>query len=121
MIHVQVVDSRVFSVNLHTGATIDWYVAIVVTSGGPRWIDTQTIYSGCGRFLICLLSFIVKRDIDKSSESNNLSNVVPPGWYVTRGGGRGGAGAGLLAGLEVNSLDTWDLARLGWLKVRAGN
>ena len=38
MIHVQVVDSRVFSVNLHTGATIDWYVAIVVTSGGPRWI-----------------------------------------------------------------------------------
>ena len=38
VIHVQVVDSRVFSVNLHTGATIDWYVAIVVTSGGPRWI-----------------------------------------------------------------------------------
>ena len=37
VIHVQVVDSRVFSVNLHTGATIDWYVAIVVTSGGPRW------------------------------------------------------------------------------------
>ena len=32
----------------------------------------------------------------------------------------GGAGAGLLAGLEVNSLDTWDLARLGWLKVTAG-
>ena len=47
--------------------------------------------------------------------------MVPPGWYVTRGGGRGGAGAGLLAGLQVNSLDTWDLARLGWLKVRAGN
>ena len=43
--------------------------------------------------------------------------MVPPGWYVTRGGGRGGAGAGLLAGLQVNSLDTWDLARLGWLKV----
>ena len=37
VIHVQVVDSRVFSVNLHTGATIDWYVGIVVTSGGPRW------------------------------------------------------------------------------------
>ena len=32
-----------------------------------------------------------------------------------------GRGAGLLAGLEVNSLDTWDLARLGWLKVTAGN
>ena len=47
--------------------------------------------------------------------------MVPPGWYVTRGGGRGGARAGLLAGLEVNSLDTWDLARLGWLKVTAGN
>ena len=43
--------------------------------------------------------------------------MVPPGWYVTRAGGRGEAGAGLLAGLEVNSLDTWDLARLGWLKV----
>ena len=43
--------------------------------------------------------------------------MVPPGWYVTWGGGRGGAGAGLLAGLQVNSLDTWDLARLGWLKV----
>ena len=47
--------------------------------------------------------------------------MVPPGWYVTRAGGRGEAGAGLLAGLEVNSLDTWDLARLGWLKVRVGN
>ena len=46
--------------------------------------------------------------------------MVPPGWYVTRAGGRGEAGAGLLAGLEVNSLDTWDLARLGWLKVARG-
>ena len=46
--------------------------------------------------------------------------MVPPGWYVTRAGARGGAGAGLLAGLEVNSLDTWDLARLGWLKVARG-
>ena len=29
-----VVDRRMFSVDLNTGAAIDWYVSIVISSGG---------------------------------------------------------------------------------------
>ena len=48
--------------------------------------------------------------------SGGPSSLVPPGWYVTRDAVRPGQ-AELRAGLELNHIDTWDVTKLGWLKL----
>ena len=81
----EVVDSRVFNVDLNTGAMMDWYLRIVVSSAGP-------------------------------------STLLSPGWYVSRE-----AGGSLLsphshhltAGLDINSLHSWDVSKPGWVKAGA--
>ena len=81
----EVVDSRMFNVNLNTGAMIDWYVRIVISSAGP-------------------------------------STLLSPGWYVSREASRSLLSAQsdqLTAGLDINSLHTWDVTKPGWVKAGA--
>ena len=75
-----VLDTRLFTINLNTGASLDWYVSIVIGSGGP-------------------------------------STRLSPGWYVSTDRGHRST---LLSGVSVNSIDTWDVSRHGWVKQAPG-
>ena len=51
-------------------------------------------------------------DVTLQVSSPGPSTLVPAGWYVVPQSQR----HSLLAGLEVNELDSWDVRKLGWLK-----
>ena len=78
----EVVDSRMFNVNLNTGALIDWYISIVISSAGP-------------------------------------TTLLSPGWYVTRDVVSPTSSHQLIAGLDLNSLHSWDVTKPGWIKAGA--
>ena len=44
------------------------------------------------------------------------STLVPPGWYVALDTDTLSASHTLLAGLDINPLDGWDVTKLGWMK-----
>ena len=48
--------------------------------------------------------------------SSGPSTLVPPGWYVTPDTQTSSLTHTLLAGLQVNDLDGWDVTKLGWMK-----
>ena len=76
----EVVDTRMFTVNLNTGASIDWYVNIVISGGGH-------------------------------------TPLLTPGWFVTHDSSNPDNSI-LLTGLSINGLDTWDVTKLGWMKMK---
>lgn len=49
-------------------------------------------------------------DVSLQVSTSGPTNMVPMGWYVVKGQNT------LIAGVEVNSLNGWDLDKFGWLK-----
>ena len=73
----EVVDSRVFNVNLNTGALIDWYIKIVISSAGPTtllspgwYVTRDTISPSSPHLLLTGLSL----------NSLHSWDVTKPGW-----------------------------------------
>ena len=47
------------------------------------------------------------------------ASVLGPGWYLTRGH-EAATSQSLMTGVSLNSLNTWDVDRLGWVKLGPG-
>ena len=55
-------------------------------------------------------------DVSLQVSSAGPSTLVPPGWYVSVEQDVSSHSHNLLAGLEINDLDGWDITKLGWMK-----
>ena len=53
-------------------------------------------------------------DVSLQVSSPGPSTLVPPGWYVALD--TEALSHTLLAGLDINPLDGWDVTKLGWMK-----
>ena len=100
------VDRREFSVDLNTGAAVDWYLRHF----------TKHLSSMKFLLLFDLLKLETKpavlTDVGKCVSSIGVgsagpSRLVPAGWYVAPAA----ASSSLLTGLELNTLHSWDPAR----------
>ena len=54
-------------------------------------------------------------DVSLQVSSSGPSTLVPPGWYVSVEQESSSHSHNLLAGLEINDLDGWDITKLGWM------
>ena len=55
-------------------------------------------------------------DVSLQVSSSGPSTLVPPGWYVSLEPDSPSHSHTLLAGMEINDLDGWDITKLGWMK-----
>ena len=58
-------------------------------------------------------------DVSLQVSSSGPSTLVPPGWYVASDTET--MTHTLLAGLQINDLDGWDVTKLGWMKAGGPN
>ena len=106
-----VVDSREYSVDLNTGTTIGSAVRPVKMS----------LFT-CDLQRILTLQFVtdwfddslwLDWDVSVVVSSPGPTTLLPPGWYTNPD-----LSHTLLAGLHLNTLDGWDVTKLGWLKAK---
>ena len=116
-----VVDRREFSVDLNTGAAVDWYLRHFTTSfltetfAPVRLIKSlnEASNSKTSTEPAVLTDWIVASHVGKCVCSIGVgsagpSTLVPAGWYAAPAA----ATSTLLTGLELNTLHTWDPTRL---------